>query len=63
MKLQNSHEMLTRPLSDEAARQDFTMQFRKHISTNISPANFFAYHVEAESKYKKEHNRKPENRH
>lgn len=58
---QTLHDMLPKPSHDEDARQDFVLEFRRHLSTKVSPGSHTVYEKRVKPAFEKAHGRAPKN--
>lgn len=57
------HDMLPATTHDESARRNFIFSFKEHVQTSVLPGNKIVYDARVEPTFRKEHGRRPRNRH
>ena len=63
VQAQTQHGVLPEASSDEAARQEFVVAYRRHVQTQLLPGNRKIYDNRVELEFIRGHNRPPKNRH
>jgi len=57
VQAQTQHGVLPETSSDEAARQDFVVAYRRHVQTQLLPGNRKVYDNRVEPEFVRGHNR------
>ena len=57
------HDMLPATTHDEVARRNFIFSFKEHVQSNVLPGNKVVYDARIEPDFRKDHGRRPKNRH
>ncbi len=63
VQAQTQHGVLPEASSDEAARQEFVVAYRRHVQTQLLPGNRKIYDNRVEPEFVRGHNRPPKDRH
>ena len=63
MPKQMAHAVLVDPIHDEQSRQDYYMDVRRYLASQVSPGNKTVYHNVVHPNFVKENGRDPKDRH
>ena len=63
MNTQHKHGLLVETIHDEASRQQYYMDIRRHLATKIAPGNKTIYHKKVKPDFLKKKGREPKDRH
>lgn len=63
MPTQMAHAVLVEPDHDEQSRQDYYMDIRRHLASQVAPGNKVVYHAQVKPSFEKENGREPKDRH
>lgn len=63
MPSQHAHAVLVDPIHDEQSRQDYYMDVRRHLASQVAPGNKTVYQNQVGPTFVKENGREPKDRH